>query len=62
MKLNKYDGMYWAFYLVIMFIVFGNAKSFISAAAIMVLVVLISEVDHRHGYFKANRKKVEESK
>ncbi|PGM07205.1 hypothetical protein CN938_22085 [Bacillus thuringiensis] len=48
--------MYGALYLIIMFLVFENAKSFIQAAIVMILVMFIAEVDHRYGYYKGNKK------
>ena len=53
---KQFFGMYWALYLIIMFVTFSNAKSFIQAGIIMVLVILIAEVDHRYGFYKEARK------
>ncbi|EEK91796.1 hypothetical protein bcere0012_53500 [Bacillus cereus BDRD-ST24] len=36
--------------------VFENTKSFISAAIVMILVMLIAEVDHRYGFYKGSKK------
>ncbi|WP_242300257.1 hypothetical protein [Bacillus cereus group sp. BfR-BA-01448] len=56
MNSKRFYGMYGALYLIIMFLVFGNAKSFIQAAIVMILVMFIAEVDHRYGYYKGNKK------
>ncbi|RAS98862.1 hypothetical protein A6E22_25485 [Bacillus cereus] len=48
--------MYWALYLIIMFVTFSNTKSFIQAGLVMVLVIFISEVDHRYGFYKGSKK------
>ncbi|WP_255302122.1 hypothetical protein [Bacillus thuringiensis] len=54
---KQYFGMYLGLYLIIMFLVMGNAKSFIQAGIVMVLVIFIAEVDYKHGYYKASKKK-----
>ncbi|MEK4745872.1 hypothetical protein [Bacillus sp. FSL R9-9481] len=56
MNSKMFYGMYGALYLIIMFLVFENAKSFIQAAIVMILVMFIAEVDHRYGYYKGNKK------
>ncbi|WP_267418776.1 hypothetical protein [Bacillus sp. GC_Bacil_1] len=56
MNSKLFYGMYGALYLIIMFLVFENAKSFIQAAIVMILVMFIAEVDHRYGYYKGNKK------
>lgn len=53
---KQFFGMYLALYLVIMFVTFSNAKSFIKAGIIMALVILISEVDHKYGFYKGSKK------
>ncbi|MEB9454421.1 hypothetical protein [Bacillus anthracis] len=53
---KKFFGMYLALYLIIMFVTFSNAKSFVQAGIIMALVILISEVDHKYGFYKGSKK------
>ena len=53
---KQFFGMYWALYLIIMFVTFSNAKSFIQAGIILVLVILISEVDHKYGFYQGSKK------
>ncbi|AXY05509.1 hypothetical protein CUC43_29480 [Bacillus thuringiensis LM1212] len=53
---KQFFGMYLALYLIIMFVAFSNAKSFVQAGIIMVLVILISEVDHKYGFYKGSKK------
>lgn len=53
---KQFFGMYWALYLIIMFVTFSNAKSFIQSGIVMALVIFISEVDHRYGFYKEARK------
>ncbi|OJE29650.1 hypothetical protein A9490_27155 [Bacillus thuringiensis] len=53
---KQFFGMYLALYLIIMFVTFSNAKSFIQAGIIMTLVILISEVDHKYGFYKGSKK------
>ncbi|PEV02179.1 hypothetical protein CN417_28615 [Bacillus thuringiensis] len=55
MNSKLFTGMYGALYLVILFLVFENTKSFISAAIVMILVMLIAEVDHRYGFYKGDK-------
>lgn len=56
MNSKLFTGMYGALYLIIMFLVFGNAENFIQAAIVMILVIFIAEVDHRYGYYKGTKK------
>ncbi|MDX5866182.1 hypothetical protein SIL80_09800 [Bacillus cereus group sp. BfR-BA-01119] len=56
MNSKQFLGMYWALYLIIMFVTFSNTKSFIQAGLVMVLVIFISEVDHRYGFYKGSKK------
>ncbi|MGG3116461.1 hypothetical protein [Bacillus paranthracis] len=56
MNSKQFFGMYWALYLIIMFVTFSNTKSFIQAGFVMVLVIFISEVDHRYGFYKGSKK------
>ncbi|GAB6485845.1 TPA: hypothetical protein QC443_001458 [Bacillus cereus] len=56
MNSKQFFGMYWALYLIIMFVTFSNTKSFIQAGLVMVLVIFISEVDHRYGFYKGSKK------
>ncbi|MDA2519314.1 hypothetical protein PDN73_26490 [Bacillus cereus] len=56
MNSKIFTGMYGALYLVILFLVFENTKSFISAAIVMILVMFIAEVDHRYGFYKGSKK------
>lgn len=56
MNSKQFLGMYWALYLIIMFVTFSNSKSFIQSGIIMVLVIFISEVDHRYGFYKGSKK------
>ncbi|MGN4613871.1 hypothetical protein ACTFOZ_15675 [Bacillus cereus group sp. MYBK71-2] len=56
MNSKQFFGMYWALYLIIMFVTFSNSKSFIQAGIIMALVIFISEVDHRYGFYKGSKK------
>ncbi|TXR73459.1 hypothetical protein DN400_17840 [Bacillus sp. AR8-1] len=56
MNSKQFFGMYWALYLIIMFVTFSNTKSFIQAGIIMALVILISEVDHKYGFYKGSKK------
>lgn len=53
---KQFFGMYLALYLIIMFVTFSNAKSFVQAGIILVLVILISEVDHKYGFYKGSKK------
>ncbi|MBG9841794.1 MULTISPECIES: hypothetical protein [Bacillus cereus group] len=53
---KQFFGMYLALYLIIMFVTFSNAKSFVQAGIIMALVILISEVDHKYGFYKGSKK------
>lgn len=53
---KQFFGTYWALYLIIMFITFSNAKSFIQATIILILVIFISEADHRYGFYKGSKK------
>ncbi|MED1093933.1 hypothetical protein [Bacillus paramycoides] len=53
---KQFFGMYSALYLIIMFLTFGNAKTFIQAGIVMVLVIFIAEVDHRYGFYKGSKK------
>lgn len=53
---KQFFGMYLALYLIIMFVTFSNAKSFVQAVIIMALVILISEVDHKYGFYKGSKK------
>lgn len=64
MNSKTFTGMYLALYSIILFLVVGNSKSFIQAAIVMGLVILIAEVDHRYGFYKGNKasKKQTESK
>ncbi|MDX5912370.1 hypothetical protein SIL10_29100 [Bacillus cereus group sp. BfR-BA-01029] len=56
MNSKQFFGMYWALYLIIMFVTFSNSKSFIQSGIIMALVIFISEVDHRYGFYKGSKK------
>lgn len=56
MNSKLFTGLYGALYLIIMFLVFGNAESFIQAGIVMILVIFIAEVDHRYGYYKGTKK------
>lgn len=56
MNSKHFFGMYLALYLIIMFVTFSNTKSFIQAGIIMALVILISEVDHKYGFYKGSKK------
>ncbi|MCU4724230.1 MULTISPECIES: hypothetical protein [Bacillus cereus group] len=56
MNSKQFFGIYLALYLIIMFVTFSNAKSFIEAGIIMVLVILIAEVNHRYGFYKGSKK------
>ena len=56
MNSKQFFGMYWALYLIIMFVTFSNTKSFIQAGLVMVLVIFISEVDHQYGFYKGSKK------
>ncbi|AXY07429.1 hypothetical protein CUC43_11425 [Bacillus thuringiensis LM1212] len=56
MNSKQFFGMYWALYLIIMFVTFSNTKSFIQAGLVMILVIFISEVDHRYGFYKGSKK------
>ncbi|UYW68504.1 hypothetical protein [Bacillus cereus] len=56
MNSKQFFGMYWALYLIIMFVTFSNSKSFMQAGIIMALVIFISEVDHRYGFYKGSKK------
>ncbi|MGE1105903.1 hypothetical protein ACQJ2X_07620 [Bacillus wiedmannii] len=56
MNSKQFFGMYWALYLIIMFVTFSNSKSFIQVGIIMALVIFISEVDHRYGFYKGSKK------
>ncbi|AXY08522.1 hypothetical protein CUC43_17675 [Bacillus thuringiensis LM1212] len=56
MNSKQFFGMYWALYLIIMFVTFSHTKSFIQAGLVMVLVIFISEVDHRYGFYKGSKK------
>ncbi len=56
MNSKQFFGMYWALYLIIMFVTFSNTKSFIQAGIIMALIILISEVDHKYGFYKGSKK------
>ncbi|MBG9876210.1 MULTISPECIES: hypothetical protein [Bacillus cereus group] len=53
---KQFFGMYLALYLIIMFVTFSNAKSFVQAGIILALVILISEVDHKYGFYKGSKK------
>ncbi|EJQ93154.1 hypothetical protein IGW_02755 [Bacillus cereus ISP3191] len=53
---KKFFWIYLALYLIIMFVTFSNAKSFVQAGIIMALVILISEVDHKYGFYKGSKK------
>lgn len=53
---KQFFGMYLALYLIIMFVTFSNEKSFVQAGIIMALVILISEVDHKYGFYKGSKK------
>ncbi|PFD94631.1 hypothetical protein CN275_00110 [Bacillus anthracis] len=53
---KQFFGTYWALYLIIMFITFSNAKSFIQATIVLILVIFISEADHRYGFYKGIQK------
>ncbi|ASZ66151.1 MULTISPECIES: hypothetical protein [Bacillus cereus group] len=53
---KQFFGMYLALYLIIMFVTFSNVKSFLQAGIIMALVILISEVDHKYGFYKESKK------
>ncbi|HDR4462022.1 MULTISPECIES: hypothetical protein [Bacillus] len=53
---KQFFGMYLALYLIIMFVTFSNVKSFLQAGIIMALVILISEVDHKYGFYKGSKK------
>ncbi|PGA79632.1 hypothetical protein COL94_28885 [Bacillus wiedmannii] len=55
MNSKLFTGMYGALYLVILFLVFENSKSFISAAIVMILVMFIAEVDHKYGFYKGDK-------